>query len=215
MINVSLDSSAIERAEALLRGVEDGALIAVKNSLPRAATQIKKEAANEVTKHYALKKATVEKYVKATPEYSYTDNKVLASLRFTGNEIPVLDYEGNTPQTDRRLPHLVPVMIRGEWRKAHPGVAARIRLVKGKRPQQFTDAFTVRFKNGHTAAVERTGGVTVDGSDSIRTIMGMSVPSMLNFEQAKTNLGEKANEVFQERMDHEVIRLLNGWRGKK
>ena len=46
--------------------------------------------------------------------------------------------------------------------------------------------------------------------DAFRT--DSPVPQMLGNEEVTEKLAEKAMEKFEERLDHEVNRILNGWR---
>ena len=54
--------------------------------------------------------------------------------------------------------------------------------------------------------------MTADGSDAIKEIMGSSVPQMLGKEEVQESLVNGAMRKFDERLDHEVATILNGWR---
>ena len=77
----------------------------------------------------------------------------------------------------------------------------------------FDEAFVARMANGHTGIFERTGGSTSNGTDAIRELFGPSVPQMLGYEDVREKLTGEAMEKFNERLDHEVQRILNGWGG--
>jgi hypothetical protein len=67
------------------------------------------------------------------------------------------------------------------------------------------------MKSGHVGIFERTGGVSSTGSDSIRELMGSSIPQMLGNPEVQQKLTNEAIAKFDERLDHEVQRILNGW----
>ena len=70
---------------------------------------------------------------------------------------------------------------------------------------------TSRMKSGHVGIFERTGGVTAGGRDQIKELQGLSVPQMLGNESVQNHLADKASQKFEERMEHEILRILNGW----
>ncbi len=41
--------------------------------------------------------------------------------------------------------------------------------------------------------------------------MGSSVPQMLGNKEVEEKLAHESMEKFEERLDHEVLRILNGW----
>ena len=42
--------------------------------------------------------------------------------------------------------------------------------------------------------------------------MGSSVPQMLGSPEVEEKLAREAMEKFEERLDHETLAILNGWR---
>ena len=60
----------------------------------------------------------------------------------------------------------------------------------------------------------REGGaveITAEGGDAIKELMGSSVPQMLGSPGVAEQLAHESMEKFEERLDHEVLRILNGW----
>ena len=64
----------------------------------------------------------------------------------------------------------------------------------------------------HTGIFERTGAKTSSGKDQIEELFGPSVPQMLGQQEVAQKLSEEAMEKFEERLDHEINAILNGWR---
>ena len=102
-------------------------------------------------------------------------------------------------------------MIGGAWKTVHPGITAAGHQFKSTSPVTIPNTFVAQMSNGHTGIFERTGGATDSDGDEIRELMGSSVPQMLGNEEVEQRLGEESMEKFEERLDHEIIRLLNGW----
>ena len=69
------------------------------------------------------------------------------------------------------------------------------------------------MKSGHTGIFRRTGGATSTGGDELKEIMGSSVPQMIGNEEVLQKISKEAAEKFEERLEHEVLRILNGWGG--
>ncbi len=60
---------------------------------------------------------------------------------------------------------------------------------------------------------ENTGGVTLNGYNQIKEVMGLSVPQMLGKDEVAEKLTKESMQKFVERLDPEILRLLNGWGG--
>ena len=69
------------------------------------------------------------------------------------------------------------------------------------------------MKSGHIGIFERTGGVTSSGSNEIKELQGSSVPQMLGGKAVQDELVNKASQKFEERLEHEMMRIMNGWSG--
>ena len=66
------------------------------------------------------------------------------------------------------------------------------------------------MKSGHTGIFERSGGVSSSGADAIKEIMGLSVPQMLGHKEVAEKLSEDTSKKFEERLEHEISRLISG-----
>lgn len=104
-------------------------------------------------------------------------------------------------------------IVNGQLRAVHPGVAASGHQLTSTSPTIFSKAFVARMQSGHVGIFERTGGKTPTGDAAIREIMGSSVPQMLGNEEVQERLSEKTMDKMEERLQHEVNRILNGWGG--
>ena len=132
-------------------------------------------------------------------------------VEFTGKRIPLYRFDNTSPrvpswQDGRRAP----VRIAGEWRLAHPGIAASARVLKKNAPRRFHSAFTAEMRNGHTGVFTRTGGVNRAGGDEIRELYGPSVPQMLGHETVSASLMEKAMAAFDAEAERSVLEILSG-----
>lgn len=206
------DQGAIDKAALLLSGLDGGLKKALRSAGQRAASNLRTNATKAVRERYAIsaKNVKANENVKVTYDYS---NGVRASILFSGSKIGLFKYDGVSPGMPKyEASRTERIRTATGWIKGHPGVAAKAHQLKGTSPTTFHDAFVARFKSGYTGIFERTGGTTASGADEVRELMGLSVPQMLGSEEVQEKLGKDAMDKFEERLEHETMALLAGWR---
>lgn len=207
----------LTEAEKLLAGIPNGVERAVKSAMTRATAHLRTNAVREVRKRYAISAANLRTEDNCKIRYSYSGGNVRATVFYSGKKIPLYRYDGTspkTPQFDRtKLTHAI--ITGGYWRTVHPGIAAKGRQLVSQTPTIPRDgAFIAHFAStGHTGIFYRTGGMTDNDLPEIREVMGSAFAQMLGNEEVAQRLAEGAMEKFEERLDHEVYRLLNGFGG--
>lgn len=205
----------LTEAEKLLAGIPNGVERAVKSAMTRATAHLRTNAVREVRKRYAISAANLRTEDNCKIRYSYSGGGVQATISYNGEKIPLYRYAGASPSAptyDRQK--LVNVIINGNWRKVHPSVGAKGRQLNASSPTTPKEgAFVARFASGHTGIFYRTGGMTNNDRPEIREVMGSAFAQMLGNEEVAQRLAEGAMEKFEERLDHEVYRLLNGFGG--
>lgn len=207
------DEGGLERAEKLLAGITGGMEKAVRAAMSRAVSHMRSENVKAVRERYAIKAANIRDEENVKVSYTY-ENGVQAHISFSGRRIPLYRFDGAAPLNPTQdTSKTIDALVGGEWRTTHPGVAAQGHVLKDTAPTKFDEAFVARMKNGHTGIFERTGGSTSSGKDELRELFGPSVPKMLEQENVREKLTEDAMQIFNERLDHEVQRILNGWGG--
>ena len=90
-----------------------------------------------------------------------------------------------------------------------PGVGKRIKAaVKKGGGTQFEEAFIANMRNG-TGVFERETSQRFP----VDELMGLSAAQMVGNERIVQELQEEAQEVINERLEHEIERILNGYGG--
>lgn len=199
---------AIDRAQSLLSGLPGGIERAVKSAMPRAVAEVRKESVNAIQQKFDISAANLRTNQNVKVQYIMGEG-ITANITFNGKKIPLYRYNRTSPKiptTDRNK--LVNAVISGHWRKVHPGKAAAGHQFKSTSPTIFDNAFIARMQSGHVGIFERIS----DNSSKITEKMGSSVPQMLMHKEVQEEIAKKASEKFEERMDHEILRILNGWR---
>lgn len=212
-VNEYAGQEAIEQAKALLTGIPDGVEKAVKAAMSRTVQKLRSGSNKAIQEKYDISDAGIRTEKNVRVRYSY-QNGVQAIVTFSGRKIPLYRFGGASPAVP--TPDIAagrkPVMVRGAWTMQYQGVPARGHQFQDTSPTQFTDAFVARMKSGHIGIFERTGGMTSDGSDAIREIMGSSVAQMVGKQEVAQRLVEEAYQTFETELDKAVYRILTGWR---
>lgn len=212
-VNEAAGQEAIERAKTLLDGIPDGVDKAVKAAMSRTVQRLRSESNKAIREKYDISDADIRAEKNVTVRYSY-QNGVQATVTFSGRKIPLYRFGGASPKvpTQDIAAGRKPVMVKGAWTMQYQGIPASGHQLKGTSPTQFTDAFVARMKSGHIGIFERTGGMTSDGSDAIREIMGSSVAQMVGKQDVAQKLTEESYRTFETELDKAVYRILTGWR---
>lgn len=206
-----LGEQELDRVTRLLAGIEGGVDSALSNAVKRTASTVRTLSTEAIRDRYAIsaKNIRAEQNIKVT--YSYSDG-VQAIINFAGHKIPLYRYDGTSPQVPAvDNSRLIQIMTGQGWRTVHPSVPAKGHQLKGTAPSVQTGGFVARMHNStkdHIGIFRRIGA---DSDSPIQEIMGSSVPQMLGNEEVGEQLSEKAAEKFNERMEHEIDRILNGW----
>lgn len=205
-------ADALDRAARLLAGVEGGLQRAVRSAMSRSVAHLRASSAQAIRQRYAISQADIRANENVKVRYTYQSG-VQAVVTFSGRRIPLYRYDGAAPKSPTQdTGEWVRAQFGGAWHTVHPGLAASGHQLRGTAPTRFQNAFVARMRSGHTGIFERTGGVTSGGGEQLRELMGSSVPQMLGSPEVEDALAREAMEKLEERLDHETMAILNGWR---
>lgn len=200
-------------AEKRLEAIPGGFDKALKSATKRAASFLRTQSTREIRQRYDISRKNIRAEQNVKVNYRYF-NGIEARITFRGNKIPLFRYGGASPaEPTVNADKTVMAIVNGKLRAVHPGVAASGHQLLSTNPAKFSNAFVARMQSGHVGIFERTGGRTATGDAAIREIMGSSVPQMLGNEEVQESLVEKTMLKMDERLEHEVNRILNGYGG--
>lgn len=192
----------LDRAAILLAGVNNGIQRAMRPAMERASTRLKKLALQKAKERYAVSSGSLRPAT--SPKITYSmGNGITASIVYGGQKIPLYKFDGSSPAGPTPMNGYVPALTSNGWRMVHPGSPAKGHVLKSTSPASFEHAFVATMGSGHTGIFERDG-------DSISEIMGVSVPQMVGSDEYKEQIATEAMDYFEERMNHEVMRLIGG-----
>ena len=203
----------LEKAEAMLHGI-DGALDkAIKSAMQRATSHVRTNASKAVRERYAIKSGKVKEA--SAPKIDYSNDifdGFSATILWQGTKIALSQFDGATVieawDTSRRVG--VTKVKNGQEKTiwVHPGKPAAGHVLNSTGPQTLDNTFVAHFDTGHAGIYERTGGKTRTGNDKLLEKMGLSVPQMLGHGTVADNLESAAMDKFEQRMENEIVRLL-------
>jgi len=208
-----IGAEKFKSAEQALADVPGGMERALRSATKRAASFLRTQSTKEIRQRYDITRKNIRAEQNVNVSYRYF-NGIEARITFRGNKIPLWRYGGSSPSKPTvNTEKTVMAIVNGNLRPVHPGIAATGHQLVSTAPTTFSRAFVAQMQSGHIGIFERTGGKTATGDAEIKEIMGSSVPQMLGNEEVQESLAEKTAVKMDERLEHEVNRILAGWGG--
>lgn len=169
-----------EEIEKIFSKSEKEAKIVLWRAINRAAIAARTKASVEIRKNYIIKAVDVKKTIKIR---TATANRISAEVRASGPVTPLMKFDVSSLKNKM--------------------VTARVK--KGsKKPVQT--GFIARMSNGHTNVVTRVGSSRYP----IKGFYGPSVAQMMGNEEIADSILFRAQEVLDDRLEHELSRFLSG-----
>lgn len=187
---IQITAEQIERVNLILSNVPKGAEKAISSVIKRATSTVRSEALKGITGVYAISSQNVRAETTIKVRTQKADGGVVGTVSFAGYKIPL--YRFNVSPT-------LPVQ--------HATVSAAVLADSGRTP--FAEAFIAKMKSGHTGMFERDGTSRLP----ITEFMGPSTDQMAGNSIVLEQVEEKAQEVINKRIEHEITRILNGYGG--
>lgn len=200
MIEVS--EQTINRIHAILAGVENADKKVLKPALTRGLMAGKTAAGKAVRQTYHISAGDFNSrgYMKYN-SVSQGGDGIVGSIEYSGGVIPLIRFKvsPNTPK-----------------RKKTPSAAVlkASSLVKFGRKN---NVFVQQMESGHIGIFERKSGEysASRGSgqnkhtEKLKELLSPAVPQMVGNDEVMQTVEERVNEVINQRIDHEIERLLN------
>ena len=185
---IEITAEAVERVEAILAGVPNGAERALSNAINRGISRVKTGAIRRVKEIYTVQSGAFNEATRISVNKASTGNLV-GFVSFAGYKIPLYKFKV-TPTA--------------------PGVKKQVRaaVMKGG-GTPFEDAFIAQMRSGHIGVFERETRKRFP----IEEKMGLSAAQMVGNEKVIETLEEEAQQLVNQRLEHEINRLLSGYGG--
>lgn len=185
---IEITAETVERVEAILAGAPKGAERALSNAINRGLSKVRTGAVKKVKEVYTVQTSAFNEASRIRVNKASTGNLV-GFVSFGGYKIPLYKFK-------------VSPTAPGVRKKVHAAV------MKGG-GTQFEDAFIAQMRSGHIGVFERE----TEKRFPIEEKMGLSAAQMVGNERIIEMLEDEAQEVVNQRIEHEINRLLSGYGG--
>lgn len=183
-ITVDISEDALIRANKLLAGISGGAKKAVGNALTRAANAGKTYIKKPVSEEYTISSGQFLRYTRNINHFKEGGDRISVELGFRGNVIPLLQFQTRVGNDGR----ITTAVKRG-------GGAT------------LDHAFYARM-GSHAGIYERLTSARFP----VQELYGPATPQMMySNEEVLDRMEEHMAETFDKRIEHELLRVLNGW----
>ena len=183
---VSLGKDQIDHAKRMLVGFEDQIPKAASRAINRALENARSNFVKDVRESYHLKARDVRDTIKITRA---RHNDLVGEVKSTGSPLPLSSFK------------VRPSTVNGRRR-----IPLRVSVRKGQ-VSELDRAFNARVGGG-VKVFERVGKSRLP----IKKLYGPSVPQALGNDQIVNEVAKKARETLNDRLDHEINRILDGAR---
>lgn len=202
MINIEISEENLERTEKLLAGIPKGAERAFSNAINRGLSHLKTQAFKEVREVYAVKLSDLNSATKVRVQKAGGQSPV-GYINFAGVKIPLYKFKASP---------------------SSPGSKQKVKAgVKIGGGATFENAFIARMMSGHLGVFERTGEQGIEKrlekykpnkyTEKVEEKMGLAAEQMIRNEDVLEKVSEEAQKKVNERLEHEIYRILNGYGG--
>lgn len=202
---IEISAEAVERVESILAGVPKGADRALSNAINRGLSRVKTGAKKRVKEVYTVQSSAFNEATSTKVKKASTGS-IAGYVHFSRYKIPLYKFQVTPKATGT-------------------GKQVKAAVMKGS-GTVFEDAFIAQMKTGHLGVFERTGeqGIVsrlakakskngTEHTEKIEEKMGLSAAQMIGNIKVLDAIEKEAQEVINERLEHEVERILNGYGG--
>jgi len=180
---IEVTAGQIEKAERMLRHLPEAAPKAMSSAIQRAAETARTEAARKVRETYFVKHSDVIATIRIQRPGALSANVISR-----GNAISLSKFNVTPKQPQPRR-----------------NAAIIVRVKKGE-GGPIKSAFVARMKSGHIGVFLRAG----KQRKPIQELYGPPIPQMLGNPSVKEWVETQASEKLEERLTHEIDRILEG-----
>ena len=176
------------KAEALLNGIPGGVYKAVGSALTRAADAGKTEAKRAVSQEYTIGSGDFLRYTRNINHFVRGgDGSVEVVFGFAGYPIPLMHFQMSIDSEGRPVAH----------------------VKRSNAPEVLRHAFRANA-GSHWGIYERVGAERFP----IRQLYGPATTQVMYSNEAVLDaIEDKMAEIYEKRIDHEILRVLNSWGG--
>lgn len=185
-LTVDIAEDSLDKATRLLAGVSGGVYKAVGSALTRAAAAGRTVAKQPITKEYTISQS---EFLAQTRDINHfvreSDGGISVVFGFRGNVIPLTKFKTSINSSGQVVTQV-----------KRSGAA-----------ETLNRAFSAQM-GGHRGIYERTS----PSRFPVEELYGPATPQMMySNEDVLDEIEQKMADTYEKRIDHEILRVLNGW----
>lgn len=209
MIDVEVSEETTDRLHAILAGIENAEEKVLKPALARGLSAGKTAFSKQTRETYHVSPSILSSYSKVGyKNVSVSGNGIIGSIEYSGGVIPLFKFN-----VDPKEP-------------TYGKKAVKASVMRSGGQVVFENAFiaqmkSAQMKSGHLGIFERKGtwrrstrptktGGNTENNEKIKELFGPSVPRMAENAVVLQSVEDRVNEVINQRIDHEIERILSG-----
>ena len=179
--------NSLSRANKLLAGIPGGAIKAAHSALKRAGETAKTQAGRFAAAEYTISKGEFMRNTSIKLRTGATTAGVASvNISYAGSVLPLLTFNTSYSRDG----------------------AVKTQVMRNGAAQLLEHVFVAKI-SGHTGAYERVGRARFP----LEQKFGPSTGHMMRNETVIESMDETVCDVFNRRIEHEILRVLNGWGG--
>lgn len=204
MIDVEVSEETTNRLHAILAGIEKAEEKVLKPALARGLSAGKTAFSKQTRETYHVSSSVLSSYSKVGyKSVSVSGSGIIGSIEYSGGVIPL--YKFNVAPK----------------KPTYGKKAVKASVMRSGGQVVFDNAFIAQMGNGHIGIFEKKGtwrrstrpteaGTNTENNEKIKELFGPSVPKMAENAVVLQSVEDRVNEVVNQRIDHEIERLLSG-----
>lgn len=185
---IEIKRSQIKRVDAILSGVKNARYKVFSNAINRGLTAGRTEGTKAIRQTYNVNAGTIKKYGRIKLDKAGKSSTV-GQIEFSGAVIPLMRFKVSPKEVNQRKTVTAAVLRNGTG-------------------GQIAQAYVADLKSG-IGVFERFSRKR----ETSQTLYGPSVAHMAENINVLPKMEKKAQKTINERVEHEITRLLNGYGG--
>lgn len=187
VVTITQEGGSLDRVNKILAGVPGGAWKAAHSALRRAGDTAKTKAGQFAAAEYAINKGTFMRNVTEKSSVSGGAGGVASmKLSFAGRVLPLIEFHTRFSREGK----------------------VQTQVMRNGGPTALDHAFVASIY-GPAAVFERLGASRFP----VEQKFGPSTGHMMQNEKVVEKMEQTVQEIFDQRIEHEITRVLNGWGG--
>ena len=202
MVGIEIEQATLDRIHAILAGVQDADKKVLKPALTRGLMAGETQAKREVRQTYHISAGDFSSRGRINlNNVSQTGEGIVGSIEYSGGVIPLIKFKV-TPKTPAQRKTPSAAVLRAN---------SLVPFVRRK------DVFVAQMKSGHIGIFDRQEGKYSSKrgtgrnkhTEALKELQSPAVPTMVGNEEVMQSVEDRVAEVINQRIDHEIERLLN------